>query len=95
MLSVRSSSSATFCGALNTVSVLLIRGTGDPFFPIAEARDMLPSFGGGADLHEIAGGKLSSHEDHPDDFVGAARPFLRAALLGEVDQARRPKVAIT
>jgi haloalkane dehalogenase len=60
--------------------VRLIWGTRDPFFPIAAARRMLPTFAGGADLHEIAGAKLYSHEDHPDEFVASARPFLREAL---------------
>ena len=71
--------------------VRLIWGTDDPFFPIAKARHMLPSFGGPVDLHEITGAKLYSHEDHPDEFVAAARPFLRAALpnVVGVDAAMR------
>jgi pimeloyl-ACP methyl ester carboxylesterase len=61
--------------------VRLIWGTDDPLFPIAKARRMTPSFAGGADFRQIAGAKLYSHEDHPDEYVAAARPFLRSVLL--------------
>jgi haloalkane dehalogenase len=62
--------------------VRLIWGERDPFFPLAKARAMLTSFGGGADLHVIPRAKLYPHEDHPAEFVAAARPFL-ARVLGE------------
>jgi len=68
--------------------VRLIWGSDDPFSPIAKARRMLSSFGGGADLHEIVGAKLYSHEDHPDEFVAAARPFLRAVLASPITADR-------
>ncbi|HEU4406984.1 MAG TPA: alpha/beta hydrolase [Polyangiaceae bacterium] len=55
---------------------LLVWGADDPWFPLAKARAMLPQFGGGAEIREIAGGKLFAHEDHPEAFVAHARPFL-------------------
>ncbi len=59
---------------------LCIWGENDPFFPVAKARAMLPEFGGGAELAVIAGAKLFPHEDHPEEFVALARPFLAAKL---------------
>jgi haloalkane dehalogenase len=58
--------------------VLCIWGTRDPFFPLAKARRMLGEFPGGAELVEIAGGKLFIHEDHADEFASHAACFLRA-----------------
>jgi haloalkane dehalogenase len=63
--------------------VLCIWGTADPFFPIAKARAMTREFGGEAELVEIAGAKLFTHEDHPEAFVAHALPFL-----GRVTAAR-------
>jgi haloalkane dehalogenase len=62
--------------------VRLIWGTADTFFPIEHARRMLPDFTAGAELCEIAGGRLFVHEEHPKRFVELARPFLRDALRG-------------
>jgi haloalkane dehalogenase len=56
--------------------VLLVWGADDPWFPLAKARPMLSQFGGRAELREIARGKLFAHEDHPEEFVAHARPFL-------------------
>ena len=70
--------------------VRLIWGTDDPFFPIAKARGMVPSFACGADLRQIAGARLYSHEDHPDEYVGAARPFLRSVLHNLPASASQP-----
>jgi pimeloyl-ACP methyl ester carboxylesterase len=55
---------------------LLVWGGDDPWFPIEKARAMLGQFGGGAELREIARGKLFAHEDHPDAFAAHAKPFL-------------------
>jgi pimeloyl-ACP methyl ester carboxylesterase len=60
--------------------VLCIWGPHDPFFPLAKARAMLPQFAGGATLVEITDAKLLAHEDHADEFVAAAAPFLARAL---------------
>jgi haloalkane dehalogenase len=69
--------------------VRLIWGEKDPFFPLARARQMLPTFGAGADLHTIPRARLYSHEDHPDEFAAAARPFL-AGCLREQPSADAP-----
>lgn len=61
----------------------LIWGTRDPFFPIELARKMVPEFGGGAALEEIAGAKLFSHEDHPREFASLALRFLDRQLAAE------------
>jgi haloalkane dehalogenase len=59
---------------------LLIWGSADKFFPLAGARAMLPEFAASARLETIAHGRLFVHEDHPDEFVSLARPFLREQL---------------
>jgi haloalkane dehalogenase len=56
--------------------VRLIWGTDDPFFPLELAREMLPQFAGPAELRTIEGAKLFAHEDHPEQFVAEALPFL-------------------
>jgi pimeloyl-ACP methyl ester carboxylesterase len=71
--------------------VRLVWGQEDPFFPVAKARRMVPSFGGGAELHTIPRAKLYSHEDHPAEFAAAARPFL-ARCLAERPVAGAPSV---
>ena len=38
---------------------------------------MLAQFGGGAELVEIAGGRVFVHEDRAAEFAAAARSFLR------------------
>jgi len=59
-----------------TAPTLCVWGPGDPFFPIAKARRMLPQFRGGAELVEIPGAKLFAHEERPEDFARHAAPFL-------------------
>jgi haloalkane dehalogenase len=56
--------------------VLCIWGTDDPFFPLPKARRMLAELPGGAELVEIAGGKLFAHEDHADAFAAHTLRFL-------------------
>jgi pimeloyl-ACP methyl ester carboxylesterase len=60
------------------VPVLLLWGSEDGFFPLAKARPMLKQFGGTAQLHEIATGKLFAHEDHAPEFAEHALVFLNA-----------------
>jgi pimeloyl-ACP methyl ester carboxylesterase len=56
--------------------VLAIWGESDPFFPLQKARQMIPQFGGGAELVVIPRAKLYAHEDHPEEFANLAMPFL-------------------
>jgi pimeloyl-ACP methyl ester carboxylesterase len=62
------------------VPVLLVWGGDDPFFPLPRARAMLDSFAGAAAIEVIPGAKLFAHEDRPEEFVAAARPFLGACF---------------
>ncbi len=57
--------------------VSLIWGEDDAFFPLADARRMLPTFPGGADLVVLRGAKLFPHEDHPAEFVEPAIAALK------------------
>ncbi len=59
---------------------LCIWGPDDPFFPVAKARRMLPQFGGRAELVEIPRARLFAHEDHAEEFLGHALPFLERTL---------------
>ena len=59
---------------------LCVWGPDDPFFPVAKARAMLPQFAGPAELVEIPRARLFAHEDHPDEFLDHALPFLQRAL---------------
>ncbi len=59
-----------------TAPVCMIWGSDDPFFPVARARELPRQFAGEVEFHEIAGGRLFVHEDHPDEFLALARPFL-------------------
>jgi len=59
---------------------LCIWGPDDPFFPVAKARAMLPQFAGAAELVEIPGARLFAHEDHPEEFLAHALPFLQRTL---------------
>ena len=59
---------------------LCIWGPDDPFFPVAKARQMLPQFAGPAELVEIPRAKLFAHEDHAEEFLGHALPFLQRSL---------------
>jgi pimeloyl-ACP methyl ester carboxylesterase len=56
--------------------VCMIWGADDPFFPVAKARALPQQFAGEAEFHEIAGARLFLHEDHPDEFLALALPFL-------------------
>ncbi|HMJ15448.1 MAG TPA: alpha/beta hydrolase [Polyangiaceae bacterium] len=69
------------------VPVRLVWGSADTFFPLAKARAMLPEFGGGAELSEIAGGKLFVHDERPEAFSEHARSFLEHAV--QVEERRR------
>lgn len=60
--------------------VLCIWGDRDRWFPIAKARTMLAQFPAGADLVEIARGRVFVHEDRSAEFAAAALPFLRRCL---------------
>jgi haloalkane dehalogenase len=62
--------------------VLCIWGPDDPFFPVKKARQMLHQFAGGAELVEIPRGRLFAHEDHPEEFLALALPFLTLHLAG-------------
>lgn len=66
--------------------VRCIWGSADPFFPIAKARRMLEQFPAGAELVEIPGAKLFAHEDHPEEFVAHALPFLERCLRDGIDR---------
>ena len=59
---------------------LCVWGPGDPFFPMAKARAMLPQFAGPAELVEIPRGRLFVHEDHAEEFLARALPFLQRSL---------------
>ena len=59
---------------------LCIWGPDDPFFPVAKARAMLPQFACPAELVEIPRARLFAHEDHPEEFLAHAVPFLQRTL---------------
>ena len=67
---------------------LCIWGPDDPFFPVAKARAMLHQFGGRAELVEIPRARLFAHEDHPEEFLAHALPFLQRTL-GAANGAKR------
>lgn len=62
-----------------TAPVQLIWGVDDPWFPIARARPMVGSFGGGAELVELPG-KLFVHEERPVEWADHAGRFLDRAV---------------
>jgi len=59
---------------------LCIWGPDDPFFPVQKARRMLPQFAGPAELVEIPRAKLFAHEDHAEEFLALALPFLQRTM---------------
>jgi len=59
---------------------LCIWGPDDPFFPVGKARAMLPQFAGPAELVEIPRARLFAHEDHAEEFLALALPFLRRTM---------------
>jgi haloalkane dehalogenase len=63
--------------AATTAPACLIWGSDDAFFPAERARAMTRQFGGEAEFHVIDGGRLFVHEDHPEQFLAIALPFLR------------------
>jgi len=67
---------------------LCIWGPDDPFFPVEKARRMLPQFGGPAELVEIPRAKLLAHEDHAEEFLGHALPFLQRTLGARASAVR-------
>lgn len=60
-----------------TAPTCLIWGSDDAFFPAERARAMTRQFGGEAEFHAIDGARLFVHEDHPEQFLALALPFLR------------------
>ncbi|WP_394826032.1 alpha/beta fold hydrolase [Pendulispora albinea] len=69
---------------------LLVWGTDDPFFPLAKAKRTLGQFAGGAELREIRGAKLFCHEDHAEEFVSYAEPFLARCFDSSRARLREP-----
>jgi pimeloyl-ACP methyl ester carboxylesterase len=59
---------------------LCIWGADDVFFPVQKARAMLAQFAGPAELVEIPRARLFAHEDHPEEFLAHALPFLQRTL---------------
>jgi len=59
---------------------LCIWGPDDPYFPVERARRMLPQFAGSAELVEIPRARLFAHEDHAEEFLAFALPFLRRTM---------------
>jgi len=67
------------------VPVQLVWGEDDPFFPVAWAREMVETFPN-AQLHVVAGTKLFSHEEKPEEVAAAMLPVLmgEAAVGGRI-----------
>jgi pimeloyl-ACP methyl ester carboxylesterase len=76
--------------------VLCVWGARDSFFPGARARAMLPQFAGGAELVEVARGRIFTHEDHADEVAQAVRPFLLRSLgpVTLTPRAERPRSGV-
>ena len=72
--------------------VRCIWGADDPFFPIVKARAMVAGLPKGSDLVEIAGGKLFTHEEFPEEVAKHAASFL-ASLAWTSSAAHRSAVA--
>ena len=66
--------------------VLLLWGDRDPWFPLSEAKRMLPDLPPGSALEVLEGAKLFAHEEQAEDFARRALCFLqsRAAPLDDV-----------
>jgi len=60
------------------VPVQLVWGVDDPFFPVVNAREMVGTFPD-AQLAEIAGAGLFSHEERPAEVAAALLPTLAAS----------------
>lgn len=59
----------------------LIWGERDPFFPAPKARAMAGQFAGETEFHVIPRARLFCHEDHADEFLALAGPFLQRHLV--------------
>ncbi len=59
-----------------TGPTLLLWGDGDPYFPVAPARAMMPGFAGGAELESRPDGRLFVHEEHPAWFAERTHRFF-------------------
>lgn len=59
------------------VPVRLVWGARDPFFPVRQARDMVPTFPN-AELVELANARLFSHEECPAEAAAGLLPALLA-----------------
>ncbi len=58
-----------------SVPVQLVWGEDDPFFPVAQAREMVATFPD-ARLHVVPNAKLFSHEEYPDEVAEIMLPTL-------------------
>ncbi len=67
--------------------VQMIWGKTDPWFPLAGAKAMLPTFSGGAEL-VVLDGKLFVHEEHPEQVARHASDFLRRTITDSTSQVR-------
>lgn len=61
-----------------TAPVRLVWGARDPWFPLAQARQMVATFGGPCALVVIDDAKLFVHEEHPQRFAAEVRALLSA-----------------
>lgn len=66
----------------------MIWGDRDAFFPVDEARAMQAQFAGPTEFHVIPGARLFCHEDHADEFLAHAGPFLRRHLTAAAARTR-------
>lgn len=55
---------------------LLIWGERDPFFPVANAREMCNQFGGPTEFVAIPNARLLVHEEYPEEFARLTAVFL-------------------
>ena len=55
--------------------VQLVWGEDDPFFPVAQAREMVATFPN-ARLHVVPNSKLFVHEERPQEVAEAMLPTL-------------------
>jgi len=71
-----------------TAPTLMIWGDGDPYFPVAKAREMAPQFGGAVVFKVVDDAKLFVHEEHPARFAELTGSFLADTNTGAPDDAR-------
>jgi pimeloyl-ACP methyl ester carboxylesterase len=60
-------------------AVLLIWGDGDPFFPVALAREMIPQFKSCRGLEVVPGTRLLPHEEKPAEVLAHLHRFFEGA----------------